>query len=421
MNLLATLILSAAALPASTLQQAPQPSAAETTRWAITHVNVVPAHREVVLKDQTVLLKDGRIEAIAPAAVLEVPEGYFELAADGKYLVPGYCDSHAHFPGKSGLEIDKELYLTMMLDNGITRLRCMRMEEDLPRWAERVEKGEVLGPVIHYPMAMLWSGNDLQGAKLRSILKKTATSGSYMKMLGGFEPNKYRAVLEIANDAGVMVAGHLPRSVDLQTAIDAGQIGIEHFHGFGRDKEIKAKQLEHGLKISEAAGIFHCPTIFWSTVQGMHIPMDQLNQLAGLDRVPQELQQKWKTFLTDPNEQEWRDRVRSYNPNMMRVLRGMANTNANLLLSASDGDFVIPGYSFHEEIKLYKSAGITPFQILQAATYNAARFFKATNEWGSIQPGLRADLVLINGNPLADPANLSRVTTVFVGGICHFP
>ncbi len=94
----------------------------------------------------------------------------------------------------------------------------------------------------------------------------------------------------------------------------------------------------------------------------------------------------------------------------------MATSGGNLLISASDGEFVVPGHSFHEEIKIYQETEMTPFQILQAASYNAARFLDATDDWGSIQPGLRADLVLLNSNPLDNAANLKDIAMVFVGG-----
>ncbi len=391
----------------------------ETVRppLAIQDVHVVAGRDGKVLKNQTVLVQDGQITAIAPAHLLPTPEGFEALDGSGKYLAPGYCDSHAHFPGRSGLEMPPEDYLWMMLANGVTRLRCMRMEDHLPEWQAKVKSGEVKGPTIVAPVGMLTTSNDLQGAKLDAFLEEHGDQpGAFMKMLGGFNEEQYRSILLATNRAGMRVAGHLPRSISQAVATEVGQLGIEHLRGFALGKPIKSKELTRAVATQVQAGIFHCPTVLWYSIQGGNLGTDQANALPGLGFLPPKLQQDWASWLADPTADERRERLRSMETNMLKIVAEMERQGADLLISASDGTYVIPGFSLHEEVKLYRKAGVSPRTILESATWNAARFFGQENEWGCIQVGLCADLVLLDANPLADSANLSAVSAVIVGG-----
>jgi imidazolonepropionase-like amidohydrolase len=393
----------------------------QSSPTAIEHVDVIPAHRNVVLQDQTVFLENGRIVALAPSAVVEVPDGCQTIDGAGKYLVPGYVDSHAHFPGTDAADIPVELYLQMMVEAGVTRLRCMRLPENLPSWATKIQSGEVFGPTLHYPVALFSSRENLERGHLESILEKASQNASadgvpFAKMLGGFAPKTYRQLMALCNKHGIKVAGHLPHGVGLEAAAETGQLGVEHLHGFERKKEYSHAEMQRLLKLSNQAGIYHCPTIFWIAVQGGELSEEQLNQLAGVERLPLAVTDEWRLALAATEQINRRPAMKFNRDIMTRILKQMAASGGHLLISASDGEFVVPGHSLHEEVKIYQEADVTPFQILQAATYNAARFFESTDQWGSIQPGLRADLVLLNSNPLDNPANLKDIAMVFVGG-----
>lgn len=424
--------------------QQPEPVAdagAEKSATAIEHVTVVPAHRDGVLHNQTVLLEDGRILAVAPSSLLQVPERFESVDGLGKFLVPGYVDSHAHFPGTAADDIPVPLYLQMMVENGVTRLRCMRLTPQLPLWAAKVDAGEVVGPKLHYPVALFSNREDLAEDNLRRRLQEAAERSSadgsadggmdggvdglkgrsgqprpYAKMLGGFAPETYQRLMKIAGEYGIQVAGHLPFGVELEMAVESGQIGIEHFHGFDRKQKLPLPELRRRLELSRKAGIYHCPTIFWNAVQGGHLSLGQLNQLAGVDWLPKAVTTAWHASMIDATQEHWRKPMEPNRPLMIRILKHMAASGGRVLLSASNGEYVVPGYSLHEEIKVYQEAELTPFQILQAATYTAAQFFAATDQFGSIQPGLHADVVLLNSNPLADASHLNDIAAVWVGG-----
>jgi len=294
---------------------------AQSNPTAIEHVDVIPAHRDVVLRDQTVFLEHGRILGLAPSAVTAVPDHFQSIDASGKYLVPGYVDSHAHFPGTSVEDIPIDLYLQMMVESGVTRLRCMRLNDALPLWAKKVQSGETLGPTLHYPVALFSSRENLERQHLEPVLRlaasKASPSGSpFVKMLGGFSPKTYRQLVELSRKLGIKVAGHLPHGVDLEMAAKAGQIGNEHYHRFERQQKLSMAELQRRLKISRQAGIFHCPTIFWNAVQGGHFHTDQLNALAGVDRLPQSVIQVWNDSMADA-EQEHRRKSMEPNRSMM--------------------------------------------------------------------------------------------------------
>ena len=393
------------------------PTQTSNPQIAIQDVHVVAGHRNQILEHQTVLISDGKITAIAPAGLLPAPDGYEALDGNGKYLAPGYCDSHAHFPGKSGLEMPPEDYLWMMLANGVTRLRCMRMEDHLPEWQTKVSKGQVQGPTIVAPVAMLTTSNDLQGEKLDAFLEEHRDQpGAFMKMLGGFDEDQYRKIMEATGRTGMRVAGHLPRGISLAVATEMGQLGIEHLRGFPLGKPMAAAEMQNAVATQVKAGVFHCPTVLWYSVQGGNLDAKQAANLSGLDCLPMELRKQWSDWLADPKVDERRTRLQPLETNMLTIVAEMDRQGAELLISASDGTYVIPGFSFHEEAELYKKAGVSPSTTLKAATHNAARFFGEEDQWGSVQVGLRADLVLLDANPLEDSSNLRKIAGVFVNG-----
>ncbi len=384
---------------------------------AITGVTVVHSHREAVVPAQTVWIKDGRILDMRPSADLHSHEGYEVFDGSGKFLVAGYVDSHAHFPGTEADDIPVPLYLQMMAECGVTRLRCMRYVESLPKWRDEIAAGRVVGPMLHYPVALLSKRENLSEDHLKATFKEASEQkGAFVKMLGGFPPKTYQRLMDLARANGIKVAGHLPFGVELDLAIQCGQIGIEHFHGFDRKQKLPLSELNHRIAQSGKAGIYHCPTIFWNAVQGGHLSTKQLDSLDGVTRMPAQVLEAWRASLADPQQDHWRKPMKPNRPLMIRILKHMAAADGNLLISASAGEFVIHGHSFHEEIKIYQEAEMTPFQILQASTFNAAKFFDATDQWGSVQAGLQADLVLLNSNPLDSAANLKDIAAVWIQG-----
>ncbi|MDF1836690.1 MAG: amidohydrolase family protein, partial [Planctomycetota bacterium] len=201
-----------------------------------------------------------------------------------------------------------------------------------------------------------------------------------------------------------------------EVATEMGQLGIEHLRGFPLGQPIKPETLQASVSTQVKSGIFHCPTVLWYSVQGGNLKAEAASKLAGIEFLPKELRKEWSDWLADPEHNDRRSRLKSLETNMLTIVAEMDRQGANLLISASDGTYVVPGFSFHEEAQLYKKAGVSAASTLQAATRNAARFFGQEAQWGSVQVGLNADLVLLTANPLEDSDHLQEISAVFVNG-----
>ncbi|MGB0952405.1 MAG: amidohydrolase family protein [Planctomycetota bacterium] len=399
------------------LLQQPMADATPLRPYALTDVHVVRAETGDVLQHQTLLIEGGKIVAMGSAERMVVPQGFVDLEVQGKFLTPGFVDAHAHFPGNSGLDVPPEDYLRMMVANGITRLRCMRLEEGMSDWSHHIEMGQVVGPHLMLPLGLLSGEGELQGEALDAVLQRNAgRKHGFFKMLGGFEEEAYREVVAKIVDAGFEVVGHLPRGISLTVAAEAGQSGIEHFQGFTLSEDYAEEELVSLVRREKEVGRYHCPTIHWVAVQGGNYDLERLEALPGIEQVAPAQREAWRRWWGDEEELPRRERLQSYRKRMLTLLGEMGRQELPLLLSASDGDYVVPGYSIHEEVALYVEAGLSPQAILQAITSNAAASLHAEGQWGTVAVDAVADLVVLDANPLLDAQALKGVQGTMVGG-----
>lgn len=345
-----------------TLLQQPVAPAPPLQPYAMRDVHVVQAESDQLLYHQTLLLEGGRIVAMGSSERMVIPEG---------------------------------------------------MEE----WARRIDRGEVIGPHLELPIGLLWSEGELLGDALEDRLKEYVGSrGGFFKMLGGFDEESYREVVRAVVNAGFSVVGHLPRGISMEVAAEAGQMGIEHFQGFDLSKDYRRGELRDLVKREKEVGRFHCPTIHWVSVQGGNVPFEALEKLPGIEGVAPAQREAWRRWWFDAEERPRRERIQPYRARMLAILSEMGYQELPLLLSASDGDYVVPGYSLHEEIALYTEAGITPTAILKALTTHPAASLHATGDWGQVAVGQVADLVVLDANPWRNAEALKAVHGTMVGG-----
>jgi imidazolonepropionase-like amidohydrolase len=196
---------------------------------AFTNVNVIPMDRELVLHDQTVIVRDGHITAIGPAARVAIPRDAFIVQSRGKYLIPGLADMHTHVFG------EKEYLL--YVSKGVTTIRNMwGFPSDL-EWRTKIAKGEKLGPTI-YTAGSIIDGDppQLRGStaidkpeEADRIVKAQKEAGyDFIKVYNRLKPDVYDAIVDAANKYAIRVVGHVPRAVGLEHAIARKQASIEH-------------------------------------------------------------------------------------------------------------------------------------------------------------------------------------------------
>jgi hypothetical protein len=401
---------------------------------AITHVRVVPMAREGELADQTVIVRGDRIVAVAPAASVTVPTGVQVIDGKGHWLMPGLTDMHVHAWSDAGL--------TLFVAAGVTTVRNMFGNPQHLAWRAETASGKKLGPTIVTAGPIIdgdppvWPGS--------AILKDPATADAlvaeqkaqgydFLKPYANLSKPAYEALAAAGAKYGMPLEGHVPTAVGLVGVLAAKQRTVEHLDGWlnamVRDgaelpagatsiEKLRAvlPQLDDGklaglIKQTLAAGTWNCPTLIVNDrIAGLDNAAAVRARTKWLEMMPPMMVSQW-----DP-KQDFRLRtftaadfalLREAHARRTKILPALIAAGAPILVGTDTGNpFVIPGASLHEEIELLVQAGIPRPRVVRAATADAAVFLGTPHEFGVIEPGARADLLLVAADPLTQPIAL---------------
>ena len=207
-----------------TSDQAPENAAGVT---AFTHAKVITMQNENVLDDQTVLVRDGKIEAVGDFGSVEIPDGATIIEANGQYLMPGLAEMHAHIPTPSQGEVEETLFL--YLAGGVTTIRGMLGDPFHLKLREQVRSGEVMGPRI-YTSGPSLNGNstpDIESAQTM-VREQKAAGYDFLKIHPGLTLEVFDAMVQTAKEEGINFSGHVSRQVGIRHALASGYASVDH-------------------------------------------------------------------------------------------------------------------------------------------------------------------------------------------------
>lgn len=392
---------------------------------AITNVTVVPMSRDGELAHHTVIVRGDRIVAVAPSAALAVPAGVTAIDGTGKWLMPGLTDMHVHVFGDD--------QLAMFVAAGVTTIRNMFGSDQHLAWRDKLARGELLGPTMVTAGPLIdgeppiWPGSTIlvNPADADKVVADQKAAGyDFLKPYSKLSKPAYEALAAAAKRQGMAMAGHVPDSVGLAGVLAGGQRSIEHVDGYltalvpdgvslpearmPRLRAVMAKldpsRLPAVVAQTVAAGAWNCPTLVVLDRFGALEDIPALRKrVAWLDKLPPALIDAW-----DP-KQDFRLKsytaddfalLRAANQQRAKVVAALAAANAPLLVGTDTGNpFVVPGAALHDEIELMVAAGVPRPRVLRAATADAARYLGAPRDAGIVEPGARADLLLVATDP----------------------
>jgi imidazolonepropionase-like amidohydrolase len=227
-----------------------------------------------------------------------------------------------------------------------------------------------------------------------------------------------------AKEVSLAFAGHVPVAVGVPRALEMGQATIDHMDGYaehlnGVIKPVDESALQALVAHTKLAGAWIVPTlVVWETLRGP-VTLHSRTMLPELRYMPRATVEQWtkslEQRLNDPqfNPAE----AKQYIDNRLRILWSLHAGGVGILLgSDAPQQFNVPGFSIHREMKRMTDAGMAPYDIIKSGTSNVGQHFKAQDAFGTIAVGQRADLILVDGNPLEDLANIERQTGVMVRG-----
>ena len=433
---------------------------------AFTHVNLIPMTSERVIENQTVLIAGSKIIAIGDSDAVQIPGGTQVIDGNGAYLMPGLADMHMHT--RADWE-DREIWpvhpLNLYLANGVTTIRDFTPYGSpltyALQWRDEIHAGTRNGPAIFA------SGKLLFASPLgdpESIVRQNYDLGfDFLKLYSFLSKEDYHEAITAAKALDLYTAGHIPYAVGLDGVLAEGMDEIAHveellfeFIDFDRNRQLAPE--EWMTYIAESA--FLQFDLASSTLQ-----VDfEMENFAILERIADQLRTTQvpvcttmvvddviqlklfqpEAFLERPEniyfengylesfqrgEEKHQVQCRgveglcAFKYKIDRwVLGGLHEGNVLLLLgtdSGTGGMGIVPGYSIHDELRILVENGFSPYEAIATGTVNAAIVVERMNgegNFGTIEVGKRADLILINDNPLENMTIIQEPLGVMAAG-----
>lgn len=438
-----------------------------TQGLVLTNATVVDTRDGSLHPAQTVLVSNGKIDRIVASSRVRVSGSAQQVDASGKFVVPGFLDMHTH---AQEVAVTDPGVWSLLVANGVTGVRQMSGSAQQIAQARQhnadVAAGRVNAPEILMVSGTIFAGQASTDVEARQFVQAQKAAGAdFMKMVAG-SATAINAVLDESRRVGLEVSGHLPVTVPAAELSAKGWRAIEHLGGtFGmmldcssdeatlRAAIITVRPPPLGLGGVTNARVFDANFYepYFRNVQSTYDD-DKCGSLArvfmqnGTWHVPTLIRIRTMSFgadpayRNDPNLQYvskpvralWSQLASSFETSvkpsaaaalqdfygLQQQVNGMLRRQGVKMLTGSDlsGVWLVPGVSLHQEFRELAASGLTPLEILQAATLNGAEFLGRQSEMGTVDEGKQANLVLLDGNPALDVANLDRIHGVVLGG-----
>ncbi len=392
---------------------------------AFINVNVVPVTSERILTGHTVLVRGDRIVSIGPSAKVKVPDAALRIDGTGKYLMPGLAEMHGHIPPPQSPWEYIESVLCLYVANGITTVRGMQGAPGQLDLRDKANRGELMSPTL-YLAGPPFSGSSINSPEqaVERVREQSRAGWDLLKVLPGLTRNEYDAMARAAREAGIRFAGHVPAEVGLLHVLEMKQNTIDHVDGYieylnADNGPIDETKLADIVRRTREAGTWMVPTMaVWETLIGV-ASLEKLLSYPELRYMPPQQVEGWEKAHRDRLGAPQYDRKKAemVAANRKRTLKALHDGRVRMLLgSDAPQQYSVPGFSIHREMSLMRESGMTPFEIIRSGTKNVGDYFKDKDQFGTVEIGKRADLILIEGDPLKDISNVARRAGVMVRG-----
>lgn len=416
-------------------------AAAPASEGATAFVNVSVFHpgQARVADHQTVLVERDLITRVGDKEAVTVPDGARVIDGEGRYLMPGLAEMHAHIPGRDAGKQYVEDVLFLFVANGVTTIRGMLGEPWHLQLRQQVADGQIIGPRI------VTSGPSFNGNTVTSpaqaaekARRQKAAGYDFLKLHPGLTEAEYQAFANAARAVDIPFAGHISRDAGLDRTLAAGQATIDHLEGYVEalvppDKRDEAGEPGFfGLGVAAHADPERIGELARATADSdtWVVPTDALlAHVAGDTSTDELLGRPGMQYVSAEQRQQWRDRRERFtgerDPEVskrflelrLKLIKALHEAGAGLLLGSDAPQvFNVPGFSIHHELDRLVRAGLSPSQALATGTSNVARFLDAEEWFGTVREGLSADLILLDDNPSEDVKALRQPAGVMLRG-----
>lgn len=408
--------------------------------YAFDNVQVINVKTGEIKPEQTVFVKDGKITLIVPSKEANLDGTMNTIIGNGRYLMPGLAEMHAHIPGNQNMKLLEET-LFLYLSNGVTTIRGMLGQPYHLELKDKVLSGEILGPRI-YTSGPSLNGNSVTSTEQadQMVRDQKAAGYDFMKLHPGLTMENFNQIVQTAQEVGMPYAGHVSVDVGIRRALEAEYASIDHVDGYLEGivpSTIRVNPNANGFfginftKIADEALIDELVqmtvdhNVWIVSTQAMMErwvgPEDPevLAQEPEMKYMPPNTLNTWvrtkKQVIEAANYDP--DQALKFNELRREIIKKLHDGGARFLLGSDAPQvFNVPGFSIQRELEAMTRSGFTPLEAIQAGTINPAAFFGVEGEYGVIEPGASADLIMLQNNPLEDINNTRSQLGVMVRG-----
>lgn len=381
---------------------------------AFVNVNVIPMDSERILEGKTVIVRDGVIGLIGNNDQVQVPNDALIVDGQGKYLMPGLVDMHVHIQDENKLLLLVANCVTGVRNTWSNTSKMLRFGfPDQLALRNQIEQGALFGPTIYIagPVSVRWQAS--QGYQ------------DFIKVYDHLSPETYQAIIETAREKDIPVIGRVPFAIGVDGVLTSGQATIEHMTGYidpdAAEFLIPEAQLDAYAVKTREAGVWNCVTMSEYPKRN-EIPegFERLQNQPGMAYVSPGTR-LFSPFLylmaSKAHTYEGADYPEGIAELNRRVVAALHEAGAGVLLGRDAAQaYHIPGFSAHEELAYLVEAGLSPGEAIKAGTRNAAVAMGKSDEFGTVEVGKRADLILLEAIPLLDVRNVQKRAGAMVRG-----
>ena len=412
--------------------------------FAFLHANIIPMDAERLLSDQTLIVQNGRITQIGSAAHTPVPANALQIDATGEYLLPAFADMHIHLEGQawnlmfppgaqfSTDDLNFEQILFPYLANGVTTVQIMSALPEHITLRDQINRGEISGPRLILNRMIDGPGQswpppiNTQVAtpeEARQVVFESKAAGyDGMKVYTFLDQVCYDAILAAAHELDMPVSGHIPDALSVEHILAAGQNLIAHAeevmkHAKG---DFSPERIEYFASLVADSDTWITPTL--TTSRNILAIFDDLETelvRPEMEYLHPQAKGVWDYLINNmylPMPSEHQEYIRRGFEDFQRPFTKALHEKSVKLMAGTDA--LIPtnihGFSLHDELQEFTAVGLTPFEALKTATTHPWEYLGMFEIAGTIEVGKRADLVLLNGNPLQNISNIEKVTGVMI-------
>lgn len=379
-------------------------------------VTVLSMASDAPLARYSVYVEDGVIRAVGPSGRIDAPADALRVNGSGKFLMPGLVDMHMH-------TLVTNSHHLLNLVNGVTSVREMCGFPWLLKFRDAVRENKLLAPNL-YVASRILNGMPMEmyaevvkdPDAARTLVRGQKEAGyDFVKVHNVLKPEVYDAVLDEAKKLGIDVVGHIPHSISLEKAIAQGQRTLEHFKGYYLDRTLEMSKEEY-VSLTRGAEVWNCPTFYTHRIG---LREDKVRELLKREEARYISPDERAAWLKAAAEGGGENYARVFE-HSRKIFRDLVPAGAKFVSGTDSGGgypMMVPGFALHEELRMMVENGLSVRETLRSATVNAADAMRKTREFGTIEPGKRADLVLLSKNPLEFLESLAAPEGVMVRGI----